>query len=226
MKRAFKEFTLLYIEDDDGVRDITLSILRRMFQKTYEAKDGEKGYQLYLEKHPDIIVTDIKMPKMDGIELSKKIREKDQETKIIITTAFSDEHYLIEAVELNLERYIVKPLTKRNLIPALEKAVENITSEKKLWITKTFYYNSRTGLFYQGNKSIDMTKKELQFLCLLVMHHERVVTYTEIEHHIWGEEYMSFNSLRTMVGFLRKKIPPRVIINISNMGYRLNIDQN
>ncbi len=206
MNHRFKEFTLLYIEDDDGVREITLSILRRMFKESYEAKDGETGYQLYLEKKPDIIITDIRMPKMDGIALIKKIREQDQETKIIITTAFSDEKYLIEAVELNLERYIVKPLTKRNLIPALEKAVESITVEKKLLITKDFYYNYQTGLFYQDEESVEMTKKELEFLRLLAQHHERVVTYTEIEHQLWGEEYMSFNSLRTMVGFLRKKI--------------------
>jgi len=226
MNHRFKEFTLLYIEDDDGVREITLSILRRMFKESYEAKDGETGYQLYLEKKPDIIITDIRMPKMDGIALIKKIREQDQETKIIITTAFSDEKYLIEAVELNLERYIVKPLTKRNLIPALEKAVESITVEKKLFITKDFYYNYQTGLFYQEEESVEMTKKELEFLRLLAQHHERVVTYTEIEHQLWGEEYMSFNSLRTMVGFLRKKIPPRIITNISNMGYRLKIDQH
>jgi len=226
VKHVFKDFTLLYIEDDEGVRHITLSILRRMFKETYEAQNGEAGYQLYLEKQPDIIITDIRMPKMDGITLSKKIRETDQETKIIITTAFSDERYLIEAVELNLERYIVKPLTKRNLIPALEKAVANITHEQKLFITEAFYYNYHTGLFYWDEESIDMTKKELLFLSLLVMHHERVVTYTEIEHQLWGEEYMSFNSLRTMVGFLRKKIPPHIITNISNMGYRLKIDQH
>ena len=226
MKHVFKDFTLLYIEDDEGVRRITLSILRRMFKETYEAQNGEAGYQLYLDKQPDIIITDIRMPKMDGITLSKKIRETDQETKIIITTAFSDERYLIEAVELNLERYIVKPLTKRNLIPALEKAVANITHEQKLFITKAFYYNYHTGFFYWDEESIDMTKKELLFLNLLVMHHERVVTYTEIEHQLWGEEYMSFNSLRTMVGFLRKKIPPHLITNISNMGYRLKIDQH
>jgi len=223
---TFKDFTLLYIEDDTGVRNIMLSILRRMFKETYEAEDGEVGYQLYLEKSPDIIVTDIRMPKLDGIALSKKIREKDKETKIIITTAFSDEKYLIDAVELNLERYLVKPLTKRNLIPALEKAVSSIAFEKKLFITNTFFYNYHTALFYWNGENIEMTQKELAFLTLLAKHHARVVTYTEIEYHIWNNEHMSFNSLRTMVGFLRKKIPPHVITNISNMGYRLTIDHN
>ena len=226
VKSTFKDFTLLYIEDDAGVRNIMLSILRRMFKETYEAEDGEVGYQLYLEKSPDIIITDIRMPKLDGIALSKKIREKDKKTKIIITTAFSDEKYLIDAVELNLERYLVKPLTKRNLMPALEKAIANIAFEKKLFITNTFYYNYHTALFYWHGKSIEMTQKELAFLTLLTKHHTRIVTYVEIGHHIWNDEYMSFNSLRTMVGFLRKKIPPHVITNISNMGYRLHIDHH
>lgn len=226
MNSEFKNFSILYIEDDTGVRNITLSILRRMFRETYVARDGKEGYQLYLDKHPDIIVTDIRMPIMDGIELSKKIRQKDKKTKIIITTAFGDEKYLIEAVELNLVRYIVKPLTKRNLIPALKKAVDSINVGKKLMITPDFYYDRDTGLFYKGNEVVDLTRKELEFLGLLTNHHDRIVTYDEIEYHIWGDEPMSLNSLRTMLGFLRKKIPPQSIMNISNMGYRLKIDYN
>jgi len=223
MKNKFKDFAILYIEDDDGIRDINLNTFRRMFKSAYEAKDGEIGYEIYLQKKPDIVITDIKMPKMDGIELSKKIRENDDKTKIIITTAFSDEKYLLEAVELNLERYLVKPLTNRNLLPALEKAISTI--EKKFYITKTFYYDFKTSLFYFDNKVISMTKKELLFLSLLLKNKNRIVTYEEIEEEVWGCECMSIKSLRTTIGTLRKKIPFNAIHNISNMGYQLKYDK-
>jgi len=220
----FNNFTILYIEDDEGVRVVNLRILRRMFKDVFEASDGKEGYNLYIKEKPDIILTDIKMPKMDGIELAKKIREKDEKVKIIISTAFSDEKYLLDAVELKLERYLVKPLTKRNLIPALQKAVLNIKKEKKLFFDDNFYYNFSNKLFYQNDHEIEMTKKELYFLRLLIKNRNIIVTYNMIEREVWEDEYMSMNSLRTTIGFLRKKLPKNIIKNISNMGYKLKID--
>ena len=220
----FSDFTILYVEDDKGVREVNTRILTRMFKEVYEAKDGLEGYALYLEKKPHIILSDIKMPNMDGIELAKKIRQKDTNTKIIISTAFSDEKYLLDAVELGLERYIVKPLTKRNLIPALQKAILNIKNENQLHFDDNFYYDFSNGLFYLDDKEIEMTKKELYFLRLLVKDRDIIVTYNMIEQEVWEDEYMSLNSLRTTIGFLRKKLPRNIIKNISNMGYKLKIE--
>lgn len=224
----FKKHTILYIEDDEGVRTINSRFLNRMFNELYEAKDGEEGYELYKKYHPDIILTDIKMPKLDGISLAKKIREKDKTTKIIISSAFSEKSYLMDAIELNLEKYIIKPLTSRNLMPALTKAVEGIEKQKdfKIILDDNFYFDNNTSLFYSENKVLDLTKKELLFLKLLTLNKDRVVSYEEIEQNIWEDEYMSLNSLRTTIGFLRKKIPFNCIKNISNMGYKLNLEKN
>ncbi len=224
---AFKKYTILYIEDDEGVRTINSRFLARMFDELYEAQDGQKGYELYLKYRPDIILTDIKMPQMDGITLSKKIRETDKTTKIIISTAFSDKNYLMEAIELNLEKYIVKPITSRNLIPVLTKTVATLDSERdyKIVLDYNFYFDNNTSLFYLDDKEIDFTKKELSFLKLLVINKNRIVSYEEIEQKVWDNEYMSLNSLRTTIGFLRKKIPFNCIKNISNMGYKLNLEK-
>ena len=223
----FKKYTILYIEDDEGVRTINSRFLNRMFNELYEAKDGQEGYELYKKYHPDIILTDIKMPKMDGISLSKKIREKDKTTKIIISTAFSEKNYLLDAIELNLEKYIIKPLTSRNLMPALTKAIDSLEQQKnfKIFLDESFYFDNNTSLFYFNNKVIDLPKKELLFLKLLTLNKDRVVSYEEIEQNIWEEEYMSLNSLRTSIRFLRKKIPFNCIKNISNMGYKLNLEK-
>lgn len=222
----FKNYTILYIEDDEGVRTVNSRFLNRMFNELYEAKDGEEGLALYKKYHPDIILTDIKMPKMDGISLSKKIRDTDQTTKIIISTAFSDKEYLMQAIELRLEKYIIKPLTSRNLIPALTKAVEDLEKEKdaKIVLNKDFYFDNSSSLFYLNEKVLELNKKELLFLKLLVLNKNRIVSYEEIEQYVWEDEYMSLNSLRTTIGFLRKKIPFNCIKNISNMGYKLKLE--
>ncbi len=222
----FKNYTILYVEDDEGVRTINSRFLSRMFNELYEAEDGQEGLALYKKYHPDIILTDIKMPKMDGITLSKEIRKSDKTTKIIISTAFSHKDYLMEAIELRLEKYIIKPLTSRNLIPALTKAVEDLEKEKdvKITIAKDFYFDNSTSLFYSNNKALELNKKELLFLKLLILNKNRVVSYEEIEQYVWEDEYMSLNSLRTTIGFLRKKIPFNCIKNISNMGYKLKLE--
>lgn len=223
----FKQFTILYVEDDEGVRTINSRFLSRMFKNLYEAKDGEEAYDLYLKHQPHIILTDINMPKLDGLSLAKKIRKNDKTIKIIITTAFSDKEYLLDAIELNLEKYIIKPITSRNLLPALTKAVQNLEEQtnNKFFLAKDFYYEHKSSSFFVNEKVIDLTKKELLFLKVLITNEHRVVSYEEIERFVWAEEYMSLNSLRTTIGFLRKKIPFNCIKNISNMGYKLNLEK-
>lgn len=221
MTNKFKNFSILYIEDDDGIRDINFSMFKRMFKNVYIASNGEEGYKSYIENKPNIILTDIKMPIMDGIELSKKIREKDENVKIIIATAYCDEKYLLEAVELNLERFLIKPLTNRNLIPALEKAIKKI--HQKIYLCENFYFDYLDSQFYLENNLLALSKKELLLLSLLVKQHNKIVSYEQIEDEIWGYEYMSLKSLRTIIGLLRKKIPKKTIKNISNIGYKLEI---
>ncbi|MGB5867409.1 MAG: response regulator transcription factor [Arcobacteraceae bacterium] len=223
---TFKKYTILYIEDDDGVRNVNMRSLSRMFNKVYEAKDGLEGFKFYKKYRPDIILTDIRMPNMDGMTLSKKIRETDETTKIIISTAFSDKEYLLDAIELRLEKYIVKPLTSANLLPVLTKAVKDLEKEKqsKIILNDDFYFDNINSLFYFENIPLELNKKELFFMKLLVENRTRVVTYEEIEQYVWEDEYMSLNSLRTTIGFLRKKIPLNCIKNVSNLGYKLNLE--
>lgn len=197
-----------------------------MFKTLIEAKDGLEGLKLYKKHHPHIILTDINLPKLDGISLSKKIRENDLNTKIIISTAFSNKDYLLEAIELNLEKYIIKPLSSKNLYPALKKAVEKLeeAKDKKIYITEEFYLESKSLLFYHKDSPLNLTKKEFLFLELLVKNKNRIISYEEIERVVWNEEYMSIYSLRTTIGFLRKKLPIKCIKNISNIGYKLEIE--
>lgn len=122
MRKLKKTASILYVEDEKAIQDELADILESFCETLYTADDGFQGLELFNKYQPDIIVTDIKMPLMDGIEMSKKIKEINNNVPIIFTTAFSDITFFQEAIELQVEGYILKPIN----LDFLEKKILNI----------------------------------------------------------------------------------------------------
>lgn len=224
LMKQFSRFRLLYVEDDDGLREVNLRFFKRIFHTVYEASNGKEGLKVYESCKPDIIITDLKMPIMDGLSMVKQIREYDTQTKIIITTAFTDEQQLIDAVELQIVRYVLKPLNQRNLMPALEKAIKELGVLRRLNIAESIELDTQTNTLFIKEEEFRLTKKEFLFLELLALNPNRTISYTEIESKVWQNEAMSVHSLRTMVGSIRKKFSlEKQIKNVSGLGYSLEI---
>jgi len=125
-----KKINLLYVEDEESVREILSKKLERFVKELYVAKDGEDGYSKYLEFKPDIILTDITMPKLNGIEMSKKIREDNKTIPIIIISAHSDSNFLIDAIDCGITSYLLKPINKNKLLDLLEVNAKNVYLDK------------------------------------------------------------------------------------------------
>lgn len=223
-----KNFTLLYVEDDDMVRKNAVEYLSRISKKVLEAKDGKEAINIWKSEKPDIIITDISMPKLNGLDMASYIRSVDKKVQIIVATAHSDTDYLIQAVELQLVKYIIKPITKEKLLDALNKSMDLIEDKSKfnLQLAENTFYNGFEKIILENDKQIKLTKNETLFLDLLAHHHTRVVTYEEIEDAIWPIEGMSQDAIRSLVRGIRKKIPEGVIENISGSGYKLNTYKN
>ena len=96
--KQFENFTILCVEDEDGIRKRLVNTLKYYFKDVFEASNGEDGYDLYCEYKPDIVLSDIEMPHKNGIELIQSIREKDHNTIVIMVTAYSNEEYLLDYV--------------------------------------------------------------------------------------------------------------------------------
>ena len=118
--KFLSELTLLYVEDDEIVRNLLSPRLERFVKKLYVAEDGQDGYSKFTEYKPDLILTDISMPKLNGIEMSKKIREEDPDIPIIILSAHSDASFLLDAIEYGITGYLLKPINKKKLFEILE----------------------------------------------------------------------------------------------------------
>lgn len=216
-------FTLLYAEDEAGIQNNIHEILDCMFKEIYLAKDGEEAYKIYLEKKPDLIITDIKMPKMTGLELVKKIRETNPKVRVIITSAHTDLNYLLDATELHLVKYIVKPITEEKLTTALTAFIDSYENSTVYNLIPSWIYDESKALVKGPDEEFILTKKENMFLKMLIIK-GRIITYSEIENILWEEtSIMTQNALRLFIKNLRKKLPKDILKNVQGTGYRLNV---
>ena len=215
-------FSVLYVEDEDGIRNNIEEILKHLFKEVSSAKNVSEAYIKYIQNKPDLIITDIKLANETGIDLIKKIRESDSKTRIIITSAFTDLDYLLQATELHLIKYIVKPITNDKLMEALESFVKSYDENKIYNLTKNWVFDSGKSIVSNGIEDFILTKKEVMFLKLLVVKN-RIITYEELENQIWDDDsIMTSNAMRLFIKNLRKKLPENFLKNMQGVGYYYN----
>ncbi len=128
--------TILYVEDDSSIRDFLAKRLNERVLKIYVAKNGKEGLELYKKYKPDIVLTDVKMPKMNGIEMSKEIKNINKKTPIVISSAHNDSEFLLDAIELGVNGYLLKPIDKIRLFEVLEENVKVNFMEQELILKK------------------------------------------------------------------------------------------
>jgi PAS domain S-box-containing protein len=127
-----KDISLLYVEDDDFTREDLLDFLRWEFDTVYAAKNGKEGLELFEQNNPDIVITDIRMPVMDGLEMTSHIRGLNPDAPVIITTAYSDLSYIMKAIELGVDGYILKPILHEALLKTIYKTAVYKRADKLL----------------------------------------------------------------------------------------------
>ncbi|MGB5867248.1 MAG: response regulator [Arcobacteraceae bacterium] len=218
-----RNIKILYVEDDEIARENGIEYLENYFEHIYEASNGLEGLAIFDKHKPDIVITDIEMPKMNGLEFVRKIREINKNTKVIITTAFSDKEYLLAAIELQLVKYLIKPINEKNLEEALQICIENIdeNSSNIIQISSNTVFDSYNKTLVTDGKIIKLRTKELDLLTLLLKNKTRFVTYQEIEHVVWIDSVMTKDALKTLIKNLKSKLPTDTITNLSGTGYKI-----
>ncbi len=115
------EISLLYVEDDAITREALSDFLKKVVRKLYVAENGQEGLKIFKKNHIDIVLTDIKMPIMNGLEMIKQIKKEDYDIPVIITTAYNEIEYLIDSIELGVNSFLIKPIDTNKLLKSLEK---------------------------------------------------------------------------------------------------------
>jgi len=215
-----KSFKILYVEDEAGIRKRVVSTLRYYFGEVWEAENGEEGLDSYYTHRPDIILSDIEMPQANGVEMVKQIREIDRDIPIVMVTAYSNEEYLLELINLNISHYILKPVNSTNLLEGIQKALgDRLLS--RLEFTESLYFDMHRGELIYGEEIIPLRKRDKLFLQLLHTHSDSVTTYAQIEERLWVDRAMSMGALKTFVKELRASLPVDIVENVPLEGYRL-----
>lgn len=215
-----KNVPILCVEDEEGIRKVIVETLRYYFDDVYEASNGEEGYEMYLDYKPKIILSDIQMKDCDGVEFVRKIRKEDKSTNIIMLTAYSNEEYLLDLINLNVNHFILKPLNLKKLNEALMKYINKILQPISLCNDLVLDLQKRE-LIYKNEEVILLRKREKEFLQMLYDRRNSILTYEQIEEELWIDKEMTTHALKSFIKELRHKIKINIIKNVPQEGYTL-----
>lgn len=123
--------SVLFVEDEKVLRIIYQKILQHYVEEIYLAEDGEEGLELYHQHHPDLIISDIQLPRINGLEMIEEIRKRDEETKIIIISAYSEASYFIDAIKLQVNGFLLKPIERESLLQQVRNISKVINLERE-----------------------------------------------------------------------------------------------
>ena len=220
-----KDISILLAEDETELRDYLVEYLQLFFVKVYWAKDGQDAYMIYLDKHPDIIITDINMPIMDGLSLISKIRQRDKDTKVIVMSAHSEEEKLLRAVELHLETYLIKPIKTDKLKSVLFESVDSLRKlSKRIYIQQNVYWDNTSDTLWKNGEQVLLKARETLLLKLLCSKINQAVTAESIFYTIYKDnedKEFSADSVTSLMKRVRSKLPKDVIKNVYGAGYKI-----
>jgi DNA-binding response OmpR family regulator len=221
---------VLLAEDENVAREILSFYLNTIFDEVVVATDGKEGLEIYtnaLDKNQkfDLVLTDIKMPNMNGIEMLENIYKLNPNQKFIIVSAYKDEEKLLKSIELKVLGYFVKPLNVDNIMKLLMKAKDEVLEDKKQnagvsKINQTYTYNQKSNLLYENNVLVKLSKKETEALKILMKNRGEIVSINRFKKAIWQDESTLDATFRTVMKRLKDKIKKDdFIISRKGQGY-------
>lgn len=218
-------YSVLYVEDEQSIRENYTQYLQSFFAKVFSVDSAEKAHGVIKQEAIDILLMDISLPGQNGLDFIENLRQSDPYVRIIVLTAHSDTELLLQAAQLKLTTYLLKPVERTKFKEALYKAVEEmeryeIVSKEIVKLANGLMWDMREKCFIDEN--VRLTANETILMSYLFENYKSIVSSDDICYEIWNEGLDAKGAaLKTLVKKLRKKLPDNSIENIYAQGYRV-----
>lgn len=228
------KFRILVVEDDTNISNFVKTILETNNYQVIDAGNGDSGITMFLSHRPDLVILDLGLPDIDGIDFIKNVREKS-DTPIIVLSARTNESDKVEALDIGANDYVTKPFGTEELLARVRATLRdnrrNANGEK---ISKSKFQSGNMTIDYEYRRiivkdmEVKLTQIEYNIVELLSMNAGRVLTYSEIIKRIWGySDFGSVKKLQVNMANIRKKLGEKpgenqYISNELGVGYRMN----
>ena len=223
--------TVLIVEDEKSIVDILRFNLEKDDYAVETAYDGEAGLRLVVEKNPDLVLLDLMLPKMNGFDVCRRLREKGSNVPIIILTAREEEGDKVQGLELGADDYITKPFSMRELMARVKANIRRTAMGQPaagaaMSAGGGLTINTESYQVSKNNRPIDLTQREYELLTFLASHPGKVYSRTDLMEQVWNYGYVG-DDVRTVdvtVRRLREKIEddpasPALILTRRGVGY-------
>lgn len=227
MKNDFlRDLKVLIVEDESKLAKLLKAALRDYFYNVTHAINGQEGIKKFKSVKPDIIITDIMMPKMDGLEMSIEIKKMNENIPIIVLSAFSEQEKLLKAIDVGITKYFIKPFDPDEVINYLTDLAIKLHKNRIVKLCNDFSFDNSSMNLYKNKKLINLTKREKEFVYLLIQNTNKIIKTDEIKKTLWDNDTISDERLRTFIKRLRLKTSKELIDNASGQGYLISIDNS
>ncbi|ECL6184796.1 response regulator transcription factor [Campylobacter jejuni] len=226
MSQECKELIILVVEDEIKTRESLINVLSERFSKVIGAQNGDEGLKKFKKFKPDLVITDIAMPIMDGLDMAREIKEISDDVPIVVLSAYSEKERLLRSIDIGIDKYLIKPVDIEELFKVLDCLVgEKIEANMLVKISEEYQFNKTKRTLIHNGKEIVLTKKELAFISLLLKQPGVLVLHENIKKNVWIGEHVSDTAVRTFIKRVRDKVGEDFIKNVPSLGYKININK-
>jgi two-component system KDP operon response regulator KdpE len=221
--------SLLVVEDEPEIRSLIADWLEEAGYRVATAPDGLSALREFYQQHPDLVLLDVMMPKMDGWELCRRIREVS-DVPIVFLSAREQESDRVRGLTLGADDYITKPFGSSELVARVKAALRRarmpaVGPEKQIYTDGVVTIDHLAHEVHVRGEEVSLSPLEFRLLACLVEHAGQVLSHEQLLDRVWGTEYESIESVKLYIGYVRKKVErepgnPELIQTVRGVGYR------